>query len=111
MNTDEDSRWELERSVCIRVHLWQRIKRHFASACKMRHMSSPLASPFGESSAAENKVGMATGLRATVQSIVWLGTELGIFRKHGLDVDFVRFEVGGPASAAGLVRGEWAFVQ
>lgn len=73
---------------------------------------APLAARFGASSAAENKkVKVATGLRATAQSIVWLGTETGIFRKHGLDVDFVRFEVGGPPSAAGLVRGEWEFVQ
>jgi len=57
------------------------------------------------------KVTMATGLRATVQSTVWIGTKAGIFRKHGLDVDFVKLEVGGPPSAAGLVRGDWAFVQ
>jgi ABC-type nitrate/sulfonate/bicarbonate transport system substrate-binding protein len=74
-------------------------------------MAAPIALRPGAGSAAENKVKMATGLRATVQSIVWLGAETGIFRKHGLDVDFVRFEVGGPASAAGLVRGEWTFVQ
>lgn len=61
--------------------------------------------------AADSKIKMATGLRSTVQSIVWIGTQAGIFRKHGLDVDFVKLEVGGPPSAAGLLRGDWAYVQ
>ena len=66
---------------------------------------------FGTAAAADTKIKMATGLRSTVQSIVWIGTEAGIFRKHGLDVDFVKLEVGGPPSAAGLVRGDWSYVQ
>jgi len=61
--------------------------------------------------AAETKIKMATGLRATVQSIVWIGTEAGIFRKHGVDVGFVKLEVGGPPSAEGLLRDDWTFVQ
>jgi len=60
---------------------------------------------------AESKVRMTMGLRATVQSIPWIGTEAGIFRKHGLSVEFPAFEVGGPESAAGLVRGDWEFSQ
>jgi ABC-type nitrate/sulfonate/bicarbonate transport system substrate-binding protein len=65
----------------------------------------------GSAHAADIRIEMATGLRATAQSIVWIGTEAGIFRKHGLDIDFVKLEVGGPPSAAGLTRGEWDFVQ
>jgi ABC-type nitrate/sulfonate/bicarbonate transport system substrate-binding protein len=61
--------------------------------------------------AAETKVRMTMGLRAAVQSIPWIGTEAGIFRKHGLSVEFPSFEVGGPESAAGLIRGDWEFSQ
>jgi ABC-type nitrate/sulfonate/bicarbonate transport system substrate-binding protein len=61
--------------------------------------------------AAETKVRMTMGLRATVQSIPWIGTEAGIFRKHGLLVEFPTLEVGGPESAAGLIRGDWEFSQ
>jgi len=61
--------------------------------------------------AAEIKVRMTMGLRATVQSIPWIGTEAGIFRKHGLLVEFPALEVGGLESAAGLIRGDWEFSQ
>jgi len=37
---------------------------------------------------AETRVRMTTGLRATVQSIPWIGTEAEIFRKHELLVEF-----------------------
>jgi ABC-type nitrate/sulfonate/bicarbonate transport system substrate-binding protein len=68
----------------------------------------------GASRAAEGdaaKVRMSTGLRATTQSITWIGTEAGIFKKHGIDVSFPRLEVGGPESTAGLIRGDWEFAQ
>jgi ABC-type nitrate/sulfonate/bicarbonate transport system substrate-binding protein len=61
--------------------------------------------------AAEAKVRMTMGLRATVQSIPWIGTEAGIFRKHGVLVEFPALEVGGLESAAGLIRGDWEFSQ
>jgi ABC-type nitrate/sulfonate/bicarbonate transport system substrate-binding protein len=61
--------------------------------------------------AAETKVRMTMGLRATVQSIPWIGAEAGIFRRHGLLVEFPALEVGGLESAAGLVRGDWEFSQ
>lgn len=57
------------------------------------------------------KVRMTTGLRATVQCAIWLGTETGVFQKHGLDVSIPRLEVGGPESVAGLLRGDWDFLQ
>lgn len=65
----------------------------------------------GSAIAAETKVRMTTGLRATNQCITWIGTEAGVFRTHGLEVSFPKLEVGGPESAAGLVRGDWDFVQ
>jgi ABC-type nitrate/sulfonate/bicarbonate transport system substrate-binding protein len=65
----------------------------------------------GPVGATETKVRMTMGLRATVQSIPWIGTEAGVFRKHGLHVEFPALEVGGPESAAGLVRGDWEFSQ
>lgn len=57
------------------------------------------------------RVRMTTGLRAASESWAWVGAQEGIFRKHGLEVDFPRLEVGGPEAAEGLVRGEWDFVQ
>jgi ABC-type nitrate/sulfonate/bicarbonate transport system substrate-binding protein len=57
------------------------------------------------------EVRMATGLRATAQSIAWIGTEAGIFRKHDLEVTFAKLEVGGPETTAGLTRGDWDFAQ
>ena len=61
--------------------------------------------------ASGTKVLMTTGLRATSHSIAWIGNEAGVFRKHGLDVNFPTLEVGGPETAAGLMRGDWHFVQ
>ena len=56
-------------------------------------------------------VRIATGLRAASQSIAWIGAAAGIFEKHGLCVSLPRLEVGGPESAAGLLRREWDFAQ
>ena len=61
--------------------------------------------------AADTKVRMSTGLRAAAQSIAWIGSEAGVFRKHGLDVSFPKLEVGGPEAAAGMMRGDWEFCQ
>jgi ABC-type nitrate/sulfonate/bicarbonate transport system substrate-binding protein len=54
---------------------------------------------------------MSTGLRATTQSISWIGSQAGVFKKHGLDVSFPKLEVGGPEAAAGMMRGDWEFCQ
>ena len=59
--------------------------------------------------AADTKVRMTSGLRATTHSISWLGTEAGIFKKRELDVSFPAIEMGAPEVAAGLVRGDWEF--
>src|SRR5215467_1668633 len=67
--------------------------------------------PLAARAQVETKVRMTMGLRATVQSIPWIGTEAGIFRKHGVLVEFPALEVGGPDSAAGLIRGDWEFSQ
>jgi ABC-type nitrate/sulfonate/bicarbonate transport system substrate-binding protein len=42
--------------------------------------------------AADTKVRMSTGLRATQQSMSWIANEAGIFRKHGLDVSFPKLD-------------------
>jgi len=63
----------------------------------------------GSAMAMDTKVRMTTGLRATTHSMSWLGTEAGIFKKHGLDVSFPKLEMGGPEVAAGLMRGDWEF--
>ena len=59
--------------------------------------------------AADTKVRMTCGLRATTHSISWLGTEAGIFKNNELDVSFPKIEMGAPEVAAGLVRGDWEF--
>lgn len=52
-----------------------------------------------------------TGLRATSQSLGWIATESGIFRRMGLEVVFPKLETGGPEAAAGLIRGDWEFAE
>jgi ABC-type nitrate/sulfonate/bicarbonate transport system substrate-binding protein len=54
-------------------------------------------------------VRVATGLLATWQSVAWLGTEAGIFRKRAIDMSFPAIAVGGPQAAAGVIRGDWEF--
>ena len=58
-----------------------------------------------------DKVRIACGLRGATHSMTWIATRAGIFAEYGMDVEFPTFEVGGPESAAGLVRGDWDFVQ
>jgi ABC-type nitrate/sulfonate/bicarbonate transport system substrate-binding protein len=50
----------------------------------------------------------AIALRATFQSLAWLGAVSGIFARHGLDVALT-LETGGPKAAAGTLRGDWEF--
>lgn len=54
-------------------------------------------------------VRVATGLLATWQSTAWLGTEAGIFRKHGIDMTLPAIAVGGPQAAAKVIAGECEF--
>jgi ABC-type nitrate/sulfonate/bicarbonate transport system substrate-binding protein len=49
----------------------------------------------------------ATGLLATWQSTSWLGAEAGLFKKYDINMTLPGIAVGGPAAAAGLVRGDW----
>jgi ABC-type nitrate/sulfonate/bicarbonate transport system substrate-binding protein len=65
----------------------------------------------GAAGLANATVRVATGLRAASQCIAWIGEQAGIFRKHGLSLIFPQLEVGGPASVAGLMRGDWDFAQ
>ena len=59
--------------------------------------------------AALRPVRTATGLLATWQSIAWLGTEAGIFRRRGIDMSLPAIAVGGPQAAVGVIRGDWEF--
>ncbi len=63
----------------------------------------------GSALAAESKVRLAFALRSAHQSMLWLGTETGLFRKQGLEVSFPAMETGGPKAVAGLVSGDWDF--
>jgi ABC-type nitrate/sulfonate/bicarbonate transport system substrate-binding protein len=54
------------------------------------------------------QVRVAIALRAAFQSVAWIGVEVGIFKRHGIEVTFT-LETGGPRAAAGTVRGDWEF--
>jgi hypothetical protein len=58
---------------------------------------------------AAQPVRVATGLLATWQSTAWLGAELGVFKKHGIDLTLPAIAVGGPRATAGVIRGDWEF--
>jgi len=54
---------------------------------------------------------IATGFRATLQSLGWIGVEAGIFRRLGLEASFPRLETSGLEAATGLARGDWEFAE
>lgn len=81
-----------------------------AAAGAMANESFPHA-PGADQAASNDRVRIVTGLRATNQSLGWIGTEAGIFRRLGLKVAFPRLETGGPEAAAGLIRGDWEFAE
>jgi hypothetical protein len=54
---------------------------------------------------------IATGLRATLESLGWIAAEVGIFRRLGVEVTFPKLETGGPEAVAGVVRGDWEFAE
>ena len=54
-------------------------------------------------------VRVATGLLATWQSTTWLGAELGVFKKRGIDMSLPAIAVGGPQAATGVIGGNWEF--
>src|SRR6478672_2129315 len=58
---------------------------------------------------ASQPVRVATGLLATWQSTAWLGAEVGLFKKRGIDMTLPAIAVGGPEAAVGLTRGDWEF--
>ncbi len=60
---------------------------------------------------ANDRVRIVTGLRATIQSLGWIGMEAGIFKRLDLEVAFPKLETGGPEAAAGLIRGDWEFAE
>jgi ABC-type nitrate/sulfonate/bicarbonate transport system substrate-binding protein len=57
------------------------------------------------------RVTLALGLRSTAQSLGVIGRELGVFAKHGLDLQIVREETAGPEGARGLLSGEFQFAE
>lgn len=61
------------------------------------------------SPATSQEVRVATGLLAIWQSTAWLGAEVGVFKKRGIDMTLPAIAVGGPEAAAGLIRGDWEF--
>jgi hypothetical protein len=59
----------------------------------------------------ERDVRIAIAVRATSQSLGWIGTEAGIFHRLGLNVMFPAMETAAVEAVAGLVGGEWDFVE
>jgi hypothetical protein len=59
----------------------------------------------------ERDVRIAIAVRATSQSLGWIGTEAGIFHRLGLNVMFPAMETAAVEAVAGLIRGEWDFVE
>jgi ABC-type nitrate/sulfonate/bicarbonate transport system substrate-binding protein len=59
----------------------------------------------------ERDVRIAISVRATSQSLGWIGSEAGIFRRLGLNVAFPAMETAAVEGVAGLMRGEWDFVE
>ena len=81
-----------------------------AAAGAMATESFPQALGAGQATS-DDRVRIVTGLRATNQSLGWIGTEAGIFKRLGLEVAFPKLETGGPEAAAGLIRGDWEFAE
>jgi hypothetical protein len=63
------------------------------------------------STAEERDVRIAIAVRTTSQSLSWIGTQAGIFERHGLNVTFPAMETAAVEAVAGLLRGEWYFVE
>jgi ABC-type nitrate/sulfonate/bicarbonate transport system substrate-binding protein len=53
------------------------------------------------------KLRMGIALRAVFQSEAWLGAHAGLFSRLGIDLSFPAIAIGGPASMAGAIRGDW----
>ncbi|TAL78472.1 MAG: hypothetical protein EPN76_05400 [Burkholderiaceae bacterium] len=53
----------------------------------------------------------ALGLRSTPQSIGVIGRDLGVFKRHNLDLQIVREETAGPEGARGLINNEYDFAE
>jgi ABC-type nitrate/sulfonate/bicarbonate transport system substrate-binding protein len=58
----------------------------------------------------ERDVRIAIAIRATLQSLGWIGTEAGIFHRLGLNVTFPAMDIALEA-VAGLIRGAWDFAE
>jgi hypothetical protein len=59
----------------------------------------------------DRDVRIAIALRATSQSLGWIGAKAGIFHRLGLTVTFPAMETAAVEAVAGLVRGDWDFVE
>jgi ABC-type nitrate/sulfonate/bicarbonate transport system substrate-binding protein len=64
----------------------------------------------GQQTPSQERVRIATGLRSALESLSWIATEVGIFKRLGFEAT-VKLETGGPECVAGLVRGDWEFAE
>ena len=73
-----------------------------------RAQSPGSTATMGATDKAATPIRAATGLRAALQSLIWISAEAGLFRHHDLEVSLTT-ETGGPRAASGTLRGDWAF--
>jgi ABC-type nitrate/sulfonate/bicarbonate transport system substrate-binding protein len=85
------------------------LRRQFLQLIAGAAAAPAVAFRAGAAQDALRRVRVATGLLATWQSTAWLGSEAGIFRKHGIEMSFPAIAVGGPQAAAGVIHGDWEF--
>jgi ABC-type nitrate/sulfonate/bicarbonate transport system substrate-binding protein len=83
-------------------------RRRFGAAATATFALNAWPSARGASAAELLRARAGIALRAAFQSVIWVGAEAGLFKRHGIDVTFT-LETGGPRAAAGTVRGEWEF--
>jgi ABC-type nitrate/sulfonate/bicarbonate transport system substrate-binding protein len=83
-------------------------RRRFGVAATAAVAANAWPSARGATAVESMRTRAGIALRATFQSVIWVGAEAGIFKRHGIDVVFT-LETGGPRAAAGTVRGDWEF--
>lgn len=81
------------------------MRRFFALAC-LWSLATTISPVNGE---AQEKLRVAYTVIAPTQATLWTAKELGLFAKHGLDVDLVLL-VGAPLAVTALVSGETPIV-
>jgi hypothetical protein len=107
------SKTRLARQAYVLAQTWRTAmtldRREFLHLIAGAAAASVAASRLAWTQETARPVRVATGLLATWQSTAWLGAELGVFKKRGIDMSLPAIAVGGPQAAEGVIRGDWEF--